>query len=124
MKWMGIVGLLGGLTLLGGCAGSACRCDIIAAESECVQQAAPDNPLYATQLQATCNTTLSSLCDTLGGTYTFGQACPAEDLAAECTTEYVNYSQTIYYYTTGGEPFDPQDPDLEDDCDGGVLTRY
>jgi len=124
MKWMGIVGLLAGLTALGGCAGNACKCDIMAAESKCVQQAAPDNPLYATQLQATCDTTLSSLCETLGGTYTFGQACPTGDLAAECHTEYASYSQTVFYYTTGGDPFTSQDPDFDEDCDGGVVTRY
>jgi hypothetical protein len=113
------------LAVLSGCGGAnTCCCDLIAAESRCIQFTASDSPLYATQLQTSCDVSLQSLCDSLGGAYTFASACPSEDLAAECETGVVTYTETLHWYRTGGDPVDPQDPSLDDDCGGGTVTRY
>lgn len=104
---------------------NACSCDLIAAESICVEYSALDNPLYALQLEATCESGLSGLCDTLGGTYTMDQACPTDGLIAECEVEVVTYANTKYFYGTGAEPYAPTDPDFEEDCAStGTVTVY
>jgi hypothetical protein len=75
------------LAVLSGCGGAnTCRCDLIAAESRCIQFTASDSPLYATGV--------------------------------------VTYTETLHWYRTGGDPVDPQDPSLDDDCGGGTVTRY
>ncbi|GEM_PF-2315041 len=108
-----------------GCAGDVCSCDLIEDESRCVEFSAPDNPLYATQLSASCASTLSSLCTSLGGTYSFGTACPDADLEADCVAGLASYNETVHWYRTGGDPVDATSTDPEDDCsDTGVVTRY
>lgn len=110
-----------------GCApsGESCRCDIIAAESRCVEFRTPDNPLYAAQLSATCDNTLQGLCDSLGGDYEFGDSCSDTDLSATCVVDYASYISEVHWYSTGGEPVDAASTEPEDDCaDNGVVTRF
>ncbi len=110
---------------LAGCGSDVCSCDLIADESRCVEFAAPDNPLYATQLSATCASSLSSLCDSLGGVYAYGTACPDADLTADCEAGLASYTETVHWYSTGGDPVDASSTEPEDDCsDAGVVTRY
>ncbi len=121
--------LLLSLTLLAavGCttSGESCSCDMVAAESRCIEFQAPDNPLYAAQLTATCDNTLQGLCDSLGGTYEFGTSCPDEGLSATCEVDVASYVEEVHWYSTGGEPVDAASTEPEDDCsDNGTVTRY
>ncbi len=125
MKSLALLCALPLLAVVSGCgANNSCHCDIISTESRCVEFTALDNPLYATQLQTTCDVTLQGLCDTLGGAYTFGSPCPGGNVAAECVSGLPTYTETLVWYTDGGDPVDPQDPSLDDDCGGGTVTRY
>jgi len=111
--------------VLPGCAEQSCHCDLIAAESECIQFSATDNPLYATQLSATCSSVLEGLCTTLGGAYTFGASCPTADAVAECAVSFPNYNEKDIYYSTGGNPVAAGSREPDDDCSGnGVVTWY
>ena len=113
-------------TLLAGCGASdVCSCDIIATDSNCVEFTGSTNPLYSAQLSGSCTSVLSGLCDSLGGTYAMGTACPTTDLVADCSVDVITYGQTDYYYSTGGSPFDASTTEPEDDCSGaGTVTRY
>ncbi len=102
---------------------SACSCDLIQAESICIEYSALDNPLYRLQLESTCENSLSSLCTTLGGAYEMDVACPTDDLVAECEIEIATYADTKYYYSVGAEPYASTDPDFEEDC-GGTVSLY
>jgi len=111
------------LTACGG-ADSACSCDLIAAESICIEYSALDNPLYRLQLESTCENSLKTLCDPLGGDYQMDVACPTDDLVAECEVEIATYADAKLYYSSGAEPYTSADPDFEEDCSGGTVTVY
>ncbi len=87
--------------------------------------AAPDNPLYATQLSATCSSVLEGLCSSLGGSYTFGASCPTADAVAECAVSFPNDNEKDIFYSTGGNPIAAGSTEPDDDCSGnGVVTWY
>lgn len=117
--------LVGLLAALSGCAQQACHCDLIATESECVQFSASDNPLYTTQLQASCTSVLEGLCSTLGGAYTFGTPCPLSGAVAQCDITLATYSQRDVFYSTGGSPVTAGSTEPDEACsDQGVVTWY
>ncbi len=114
------------VALASGCATQqACHCDLIAAESECIQFSASDNPLYTTQLQASCSSVLEGLCSTLGGTYTFGSPCPLTDAVAECDITLATYSERDVFYSTGANPVTAGSTEPDEACsEQGVVTWY